>query len=46
MNPTLILTGDLITEDKKSISCTEARKYSFNCGRDGNYFDQLWGDRK
>lgn len=38
-NPTL--TVDLITGDKKSISCTEARTYSFNCGRDGYYFDQL-----
>jgi hypothetical protein len=41
-----IITGDVITGDKKSMFCKEARNYSFYCGRDGNYFEQLWGDRK
>jgi hypothetical protein len=41
-----ILTGDVITGDKKSMSCKEARYYSFNCGRDGKYFEQLCGDGK
>ena len=41
-----IITNDVITGDKKSITCKEARDYSFYCGKDGKYFDQLWGDRK
>lgn len=41
-----IVTGDVITGDKKSKSCKEARDYEMYCGRDGNYFEQLWGDRK
>ena len=41
-----IITGDVITGDKKSISCKEARNCSFYCGWDGRHFEQLWGDRK
>lgn len=41
-----IITGDVITGDKKSISCKEARNYSCYCGWDGKHFEQLWGDRK
>ena len=41
-----ILTGDLITGDKNSTNCKEARDYEMYCGRDGRYFEQLWGDRK
>ena len=37
-----IVTGDVVTGDKKSISCKEARNYSFYCGLDGKYFEQLW----
>ena len=41
-----IVTGDLITGDKKSQSCENARDFEMYCGRDGKYFEQLWGDRK
>lgn len=41
-----IVTSDRVTGDKKSKSCKEARSYEFLCGRDGKYFEQLWGDRK
>jgi hypothetical protein len=41
-----IITGDLVTGDKKSESCKIARDFEMHCGRDGRYFEQLWGDRK
>jgi hypothetical protein len=41
-----IITGDLVTGDKKSESCKDARHYEMYCGRDGKYFEQLWGDKK
>jgi hypothetical protein len=36
----------LVTGDKKSESCKDARHFEMYCGRDGKYFEQLWGDRK
>ena len=41
-----IVTGDLVTGDKKSQSCQIAREYEMYCGIDGKHFEQLWGDRK
>jgi hypothetical protein len=41
-----IVTGDLVTGDKKSETCKSSRDYQIYCGRDGRYFEQLWGDRK
>jgi hypothetical protein len=41
-----IITGDLVTGDKKSEYCKVARDFEMHCGRDGRYFEQLWGDKK
>jgi hypothetical protein len=41
-----IITGDLVTGDKKSEYCKVARNLEMYCGRDGRHFDQLWGDKK
>ena len=41
-----IITGDLVTGDKKSEYCKVARDLEMYCGRDGRYFEQLWGDKK
>ena len=48
-----IITGDLVTGDKKSLNCEIAREYEMYgknyityCGKDGRYFEQLWGDKK
>lgn len=40
------VTGDVVTGDKNPISCKEARDYGQYCGRGGEYFEQLLGDRK
>jgi len=40
------VTGDVVTGDKNPISCKEARDYGQYCGRGGEYFEQLWRDRK
>ena len=41
-----IVTGDVITGDEQSVACYEARAYSFYCGKDSKYFEQLQDDRK
>ncbi len=41
-----IITGDLVTGDKKSESCKLARDFEILCGISGKYFEQLRGDRK
>jgi hypothetical protein len=41
-----IITGDLVTGDKKSEYCEVARNLEMYCGRDGRCFEQLWGDKK
>ena len=41
-----IITGDLVTGDKKSEYCEVARNLEMYCGRDGKHFEKLWGDRR
>ena len=41
-----IITGDLVTGDKKTESCKIAREFEMYCGGDGRYFEQLWEDKK
>jgi len=41
-----IITGDLVTGDKRSEYCKMARDFEMHCGPEGKHFEQLWGDRK